>query len=186
MRTFQSMADLTKWQLGYGLGLALYRVDDRVFVGHDGAHAGFLAHVSALPAAKTGAAVLTNGGAGVTISALGVALSKAVADFYPAVPPEWKPGEEPPEELRGVLGAWWTEGHQLVFSFRNGKLESVFPEARLDLGRSVYEREAEDVYRVASGYERGELLRILRDGDGTPTKMYFATYPVTRSPETFG
>jgi CubicO group peptidase (beta-lactamase class C family) len=186
MRTFQSMVDLTKWQLGYGLGFALYRVDDRVFVGHDGAHAGFLAHVSALPAAKTGAAVLTNGGAGVTISALGVALSKAVADVYPAIPPEWKPGEEPPQELAGVLGAWWTEGHQLVFSYRNGKLESVFPEARLDLGRSVYERESEDVYRVASGYERGELLRILRDDDGTPTKMYFATYPVTRTPETFG
>jgi CubicO group peptidase (beta-lactamase class C family) len=186
MRTFQSMVDLTKWQLGYGLGFALYRVDDRVFVGHDGAHAGFLAHMSALPAAKTGAAVLTNGGAGVTISALGVALSKAVADFYPAVPLEWKPGEEAPDELKGVLGAWWTEGHQLVFSFRNGKLESVFPEARLDLGRSVYERESDDVYRVASGYERGELLRILRDDDGTPTKMYFATYPVTRSPETFG
>jgi hypothetical protein len=62
----------------------------------------------------------------------------------------------------------------------------VFPEARLDLGRSVYERESDDIYRVASGYERGELLRILRDDDGTPTKMYFATYPVTRAPETFG
>jgi CubicO group peptidase (beta-lactamase class C family) len=186
MRTFQSMVDLTQWRLGYGLGFALYRVDDRVFVGHDGAHAGFLAHVSALPAAKTGAAVLTNAGAGVTISALGVLLSKAVADFYPAVPNAWKPGEDAPDELKDVLGVWWSEGHQMVFSFRNGKLESVFPEARLDLGRSVYEQESEDVFRVVSGYERGELLRILRDEEGTPTKMYFATYPVTRSPETLG
>jgi CubicO group peptidase (beta-lactamase class C family) len=186
MRTFQSMVDLTQWRLGYGLGFALYRVDDRVFVGHDGAHAGFLAHVSALPAARTGAAVLTNAGAGVTISALGVQLSKAVAEFYPAIPAEWKPGEESPDELKSVLGVWWTEGHQLVFSFRNGSLESVFPEARLDLGRSVYEREGPDLYRVASGYERGELLRIVRDEGGTATKMYFATYPVTRAPETFG
>ena len=186
MRAFQSMVDLSQWRLGYGLGFALYRLDDRVFAGHDGAHAGYLAHVSALPAAKTGAAVVTNSGAGVTISALGIQLSGAVANAFPAVPEEWKPGEPAPEELQGVLGVWWTEGHQLVFSYRNGTLESVFPEARLDLGRSVYRREGPDLYRVARGYERGELLRIVRDEDGTPTKMYFATYPVTRAPETFG
>ena len=74
----------------------------------------------------------------------------------------------------------------MVFSFHRGTLESVFPEARLDLGRSVYEREGEDRYRVASGYERGELLRIVRDADGVPVKLYFATYPVTREPSTFG
>jgi CubicO group peptidase (beta-lactamase class C family) len=186
MRTFQSMVDLNKWRLGYGLGFALYRVDDRVFAGHDGAHAGFLAHVSALPEAKTGAAVLTNSGAGVTISELGLRLSRAVADAYPPVPEEWRPGEGAPEELEGVLGRWWMEGHEVVFSFRNGKLESLIVDARLDLGRSVLEQEAPDVYRVTRGYERGELLRIVRDGTGEPVKLYFATYPVTRTPETFG
>jgi CubicO group peptidase (beta-lactamase class C family) len=186
MRAFQSMVDLSKWRLGYGLGFALYRVDDRVFAGHDGAHAGFLAHVDALPETKTGAAVLTNSGTGVTISELGLRLSRAVADAYPPVPEEWRPGEAAPEELDGVLGRWWSEGHEVVFSFRNGKLESLFPEARLDLGRSVYEQEAPDVYRVVRGYERGELLRIVRGEAGEPVKLYFATYPVTRTPETFG
>lgn len=186
MSTFQSMVDLTKWRLGYGLGFALYRDGDDVFVGHDGAHAGFLAHVSALPSKRTGAAVLTNEGAGVTISALGIRLSRAVAAAYGPVPEEWRPGEAPPPELEGVLGQWWSEGHPMVFSFHRGTLESVFPEARLDLGRSVYEREGEDRYRVASGYERGELLRIVRDADGVPVKLYFATYPVTREPSTFG
>jgi CubicO group peptidase (beta-lactamase class C family) len=185
MRTFQSMVDLNKWRLGYGLGFALYRVDDRVFAGHDGAHAGFLAHVSALPATKTGAAVLTNSGAGVTISELGLQLSRAVADVYPPTPEEWRPGEGAPEELEGVLGRWWSEGHEVVFSFRSGKLESLFVDSRLDLGRSVYEQEAPDVYRVAHGYERGELLRIVRNDAGEPVKLYFATYPVTRTSETF-
>jgi CubicO group peptidase (beta-lactamase class C family) len=186
MRTFQSMVDLTKWRLGYGLGFALYRVDDRVFAGHDGAHAGFLGHVDTLPEAKTGAAVLTNSGAGVTISELGLELSRAVADAFPPMPDEWRPGEGAPDELAGVLGRWWSEGHEVVFSFRNGKLESRFVDARLDLGRSVYEREGEDIYRVVRGYERGELLRIVRDETGEPVKLYFATYPVTRTPETFG
>ena len=186
MSTFQSMVDLTKWRLGYGLGFALYRDGDDVFVGHDGAHAGYLAHVSALPAKRTGAAVLTNEGAGVTISALGIQLSRAVAAAYRPVREEWRPGEAPPPELEGLLGQWWSEGHPLVFSYRGGKLESVFPEARLDLGRSVYEREGDDLYRVASGYERGELLRIVRDAEGVPEKLYFATYPVTREPKTLG
>jgi CubicO group peptidase (beta-lactamase class C family) len=186
MRTFQSMVDLTKWRLGYGLGFALYRLDDDLFVGHDGAHAGFLGHVSALPSKRTGAAVLTNEGAGVTISALGLQLSKAVADAYPVVMKEWRPGEAPPPELEGLLGTWWSEGHPIVFAFKGGKLESVFPEARLDLGRSVYEQEGTDVYRVVKGYERGELLRIVRDEHGVPVKLYFATYPVSREPQTFG
>ena len=186
MRTFHSMVDLTRWRLGYGLGFALYRVEDRIFVGHDGAHAGFLAHVSALPETKTGAAVLTNSGAGVTISELGLQLSRAVADAYPSIPAEWRPGDGAPEELEGVLGRWWSEGHELVFSFRNGRLESLFVDARLDLGRSVFDQEGPDLYRVARGHERGELLRIVRDEAGQPVKLYFATYPVTRTPETFG
>jgi hypothetical protein len=49
----------------------------------------------------------------------------------------------------------------------------------------VYEQEGEDLYRVARGYERGELLRITRDEHGVPVKLYFATYPVTREPSTF-
>ncbi len=186
MRSFQSMVDLTKWRLGYGLGFALYRVEDDLFVGHDGAHAGYLAHVSALPPKRTGAAVLTNEGAGVTISELGIKLSRAVADAYPPTTEEWRPGDGPPPELEGVLGPWWMEGHQVVFSFRQGKLESMFPEARLDLGRSVYEPEGEDLYRVAQGYERGELLRIVKDESGVPVKLYLATYPLTREPQTFG
>ncbi len=101
MRTFQSMVDLTKWRLGYGLGFALYRVEDDVFVGHDGAHAGFLAHVSCLPSKRTGAAVLTNDGAGVTISALGIQLSRAVAEAFPPAVDEWRPGEGAAARARG-------------------------------------------------------------------------------------
>jgi CubicO group peptidase (beta-lactamase class C family) len=186
MSVFQSMVDLTKWRLGYGIGFALYRDGDDVYVGHDGAHAGYLAHVSAMPSKRTGAAVLTNEGAGVTISALGIQLSRAVAAAYPPIREVWRPGEAPPPEVEGMLGQWWAEGHPVVFSWRDGKLESVYPEARLDLGRSVYEPEGEDLYRVVHGYERGELLRVVRDAAGVPVKLYFATYPVTREPETMG
>jgi CubicO group peptidase (beta-lactamase class C family) len=42
--------------------------------------------------------------------------------------------------------------------------------------------EADDRWRVAEGCELGELLRVVRDADGRPVKLYLATYPVTRAP----
>ena len=36
------------------------------------------------------------------------------------------------------------------------------------------------------GRERGELLRVVRDADGTPVRLYWATYPFTRRPQVFG
>ena len=51
---------------------------------------------------------------------------------------------------------------------------------------SVFEPEAPDRFRVAEGRERGELLRVVRDDAARPVKLYWATSPVTREPETFG
>jgi hypothetical protein len=39
---------------------------------------------------------------------------------------------------------------------------------------------------VAEGRERGELLRVIRDEAGVPVKLYWATYPFTRTPQVFG
>ena len=43
MARVQTMVDEERWTLGWGLGLELYRRDERVFVGHGGAMPGFLA-----------------------------------------------------------------------------------------------------------------------------------------------
>jgi CubicO group peptidase (beta-lactamase class C family) len=43
-----------------------------------------------------------------------------------------------------------------------------------------------DRWRVVSGREQGEVLRVVRDTDGTPTRLYWATYPLTRDPLPFG
>ena len=49
----------------------------------------------------------------------------------------------------------------------------------------MFEQDGVDRYRTVSGSERGELLSIVRDEDGGVTKLYWATYPFTRTPETF-
>jgi hypothetical protein len=49
-----------------------------------------------------------------------------------------------------------------------------------------FRREEADRYRAVTGLERGEQLRIVRGDDGAVSRMYFATYPFTRTPATFG
>jgi hypothetical protein len=41
-------------------------------------------------------------------------------------------------------------------------------------------------FRVVSGRETGEVLRVVRHPDGRLDKLYWATYPVTRDPRAFG
>jgi len=50
----------------------------------------------------------------------------------------------------------------------------------------VFEPEGDDRFRVVSGRERGETLRVVRDESGEVTRLYWATYPFTRTPEVFG
>lgn len=41
-------------------------------------------------------------------------------------------------------------------------------------------------FRAVSGRQRGELLRVVRDGEDRVVKLYLATYPFTRTPQTYG
>jgi hypothetical protein len=50
----------------------------------------------------------------------------------------------------------------------------------------VFEPDGEDRFRTVSGRERGERLRVVRDQDGAVAKLYWATYPFTRSPQITG
>ena len=65
-----------------------------------------------------------------------------------------------------------------------GKLPWQLPRSLLPPG--VFERVGADLYRTVSGRERGELLRLVRDESGAVVKLYWATYPFTRQPQTFG
>jgi CubicO group peptidase (beta-lactamase class C family) len=182
MHRFQAMADLEQWTLGFGLGLMLWRRDDRVFAGHAGAHAGFLAHLVWDRESRTVAAVATNSGAGVAIDQLGLDVLTAALDAEPREPDPWTPAEQLPPELEGVLGRWWSEGNEFVFRFRDGRLEAIGEGGRVP---AVFEREGEDVYRGVGGRERGERLVIERGDDGVPVRLLWSSYPFTRAPSAF-
>jgi CubicO group peptidase (beta-lactamase class C family) len=186
MRAFQGMIDQESWTIGYGLGLMLYRHGDRVLFGHDGGMPGFLARLAYSEKEQVGAVALVASSAGAVYGPLALDLAAAAADEWPADPDVWKPGEEPPPDIAGVLGRWWTEGSEFVFSWRGGKLEARSAAATAKAPPATFEQLGPDLFRTASGRERGEPLRVVRDGSGEVVKLYWATYPCTRTPELFG
>jgi hypothetical protein len=162
------------------------REEDRVFVGHTGSMPGFLAGLAVEPKRRSGAIVLVNTTAGLKAEELVRKLATKVADAYPPEPEPWQPSVEVPAELEPLLGRWWSEGDEIVIRYRNGRLEAREAAAPPESPPSVFAPDGDDRYRGISGPEEGELLEIVRDGDGKVVKVYWATYPLTRTPQTFG
>jgi CubicO group peptidase (beta-lactamase class C family) len=182
----QVMHDLDGWKLGWGLGLMLHRRGERVLVGHDGAMPGFLAGFAVRRPEKVGAVVLANTSSGADPGGLAVDLVLSVVDDDPDLPDAWRPGARAPASIADLLGVWWSEGTEFVFSASEGHLEARPAAAPRSSPPSVFAAEGPDLFRVISGRETGERLRVVRRPDGSPEKLYWATYPVTRDPRPFG
>jgi CubicO group peptidase (beta-lactamase class C family) len=185
MRTVQAMMETERWLMGWGLGLSLERRGERVWAGHGGAMPGFLAALAFRPQESISVAVLTNSGARAYPDDVALDLADKELELEPQPPEEWRPSP-PPAEVVPLLGVWWSEGYSFTFAWRVGRLE-----ARLDVAPSwrppsVFEELEPDRWRTASGRERGELLRVVRDGSGAVERLNWAGYPFTRTPEAFG
>ena len=113
-------------------------------------------------------------------------LVETTIDTAPPVPSAWSPDDGAPDEIAAILGRWWTEGYELIVSWQDGALRSELVGASAWNRHSTFARDGDDRWRCVEGRERGELLRVVRDEQGTPVRLYFATYPCTREPSTFG
>jgi hypothetical protein len=74
----------------------------------------------------------------------------------------------------------------MILSLRGGRFQAELLGGPPGRNISTFEPDGVDRWRVVKGRERGELLRAVRDDAGAVTKLYFATYPLTRAPSTFG
>lgn len=173
-----------RWQEAWGLGLGLTRDGERILAGHAGGMPGHLSGFTYSRKDGICAAALANAGA--DMQALAVRLAVAAIDALPAEPEPWRPAGPPPPEVAGILGRWWSEGRESIFSFRDGRLQARLAHDRPEDEPSVFEPDGPDRFRVVSGRERGELLRAVRDDAGEVVKLYWATYPFHREPFTFG
>jgi CubicO group peptidase (beta-lactamase class C family) len=211
MRWPLTVTDETAWSVGVGLGLRLApqgRVGDRVVhVGHTGAMPGFLAAAFGRPrhagwggfrhaAASAGGAdtpgamgcaVLASSGTADGVEELAHELLNTAVEADPADIQPWTPGDQVPAVYRSVLGRWWGEGFEYVFSWRDGALQARGAQAPAGSAPAVFQPfpDDPDVLRGVSGREVGELLRLTRNPDGTVFRMHWATYRFTRAQETF-
>ena len=183
MATFHALADPERWSLGWGLGLMLVRRDERILAGHTGGTVGFVSGLFVLRDARIGAVALMNSSAARDPVLLVSDLAVEVAERWPADPDEWRPRDPAPPELESLLGTWWAEGSPVTLRFANGRLELAEPEGRF---AAIFEPDGDDRFRVVSGAEHGELLRVVRDEHGAAVKLYWATYPMFRTPGPFG
>jgi hypothetical protein len=174
----QTMLDPDDWTVGRGLGLELIVRDGLVFGGHSGAMAGFLAGLFVNRQSATGAAVLTNAGTRADPRETALALAALTLELWPPAIEPWRPEAEPPQEVAAILGRWWSEGNEFVFSWRDGKLTATVPGAPPRVRPSVFEPLADGGYRVVSGRERGERLRV--EGG----RLVWAGYLFTRDQRT--
>jgi CubicO group peptidase (beta-lactamase class C family) len=181
------------WHSGFGLGLMLYPQGRRaVHIGHNGAMPGFLAGVygrrggEGAPAGF-GCAVLGSSGTADEINELVHELLRLAVELDPADIEPWAPAPPAPREYRSVLGVWWSEGSQFVFSWHDGALQSRIAGMPADTPPSIFQPlpSRPDVLRTISGRESGELLRLTRDDSGAVVRMHWATYRFTRGQEAF-
>jgi CubicO group peptidase (beta-lactamase class C family) len=181
MRTVQTIDDHVRWTGGYGLGLMLQRDGERILAGHGGSMPGFIAAMYASPPDKIGVAILTNSSS----AALGELAKKLVGgtvDQWPVPPEPWKVEEPPPDDVLPLLGIWFMEADAFTLRWKDGKVEGRFPDDPDWKPSAVFVRESDDRWRIESGWEQGEALRIERDAEGNVVRLALAGYPVTREP----
>jgi CubicO group peptidase (beta-lactamase class C family) len=181
MRTVQVLAEHQRWLAGYGLGLILQRDGERILAGHSGSMPGFIAFMFFSPAEKVVAAALTNESQA-AINELGLSLVRTTVEEWPVAPDPWRVGDPPPESVVPLLGVWFFEAAEMIFRWRDGKLEARFAQDADWEPSSVFEQEADDRWRTVSGPEHGEALRIERGTNGSVARMVWAGYPLTREP----
>ena len=142
---------------------------------------GFIARLAFSPKEKVVAAALTNESEADWASS-GSQLVRTTVDEWPVAPEPWRVGEPPPADVVSLLGIWFMEAAQLVFRWREGRLEARFPEMADWEPSSVFERETDDRWRTVSGPEQGEALRIVARRTVRWSGWSGPGYPVTREP----
>jgi len=174
----QQMFDPTEWWLGWGLGLMLHNSEGTIYGGHGGAMAGHLAGVYIDRKTQTGAAAVTNSGTRGEMELFAISLAAKAKELWPEPIEPWRPEQEPPPEVRAILGRWWSEGNEFVFWWDNGVLRAKVVGTKPGRGETTFDRDG-DGWRASAGRERGERLRI--DGG----RLIWSGYAFTRAQEPF-
>jgi len=181
----QVMIDQKSWTQGWGLGLTLDRRHAKVLSGHTGAMPGFLASMTLDRESRTVVVALANITRGIRVGQLTIEIFEELDRIAPNVvvtdPVHASEGTSCPTKVVGILGRWWSESEETVFTWCGGALHAHLAEAA---GSAVtrFDRIAVDEYRAVEGRAKGERLFVRRDSAGVVQALEWATYPYGREP----
>jgi CubicO group peptidase (beta-lactamase class C family) len=176
------ITDPESWTGGYGLGPQLFRVGERVYVGHGGSMPGYVAHLAVHRRSRLGVIAFANayGLTGTTIKAVGLAALTAVLDAEPVTTEPWRPPAAPTGEAAELCGRWWWMGREYEMVADGDQLEMSCRTTPAEPWR--FRREGPDRWRGLTGDNAGEVLQVLREPDGTVTAVDIATFVFGRDP----
>jgi CubicO group peptidase (beta-lactamase class C family) len=177
------ISDLESWTAGHGLGLELWRVGERVFVGHAGSMPGYLAVLVVHRKSRTGVVLFANAYTlhGESIAALGRRMLTEVLDREPPRPRAWRPQPAPPAALAPLCGRWWWMGREFGITWLADSGQLVVASVT-EPWRTPWRfaQDGADRWRGRSGMNDGEFLTVRRDTDGRVSALDIATMVLTR------
>ena len=186
------------WTGAHGLGLQVWNLAGRRYVGHGGSMPGFLAGLRveqdtgtgagtgtgtdwAVPdgGGGDGAVLLTNATAGLGQEIISDLLA-ILAERCPRRPAPWAPRGVAPEVLE-LTGTWfWGPAPLTLRAFPGGGLELA---PYVGIGRaSRFVADGPGQWRGLDAYYAGERLRVVRHHDGSPSHLDLASFILTRTP----
>jgi CubicO group peptidase (beta-lactamase class C family) len=182
MCTPVAISDLESWTGGHGLGPQLYRVGERVYVGHGGSMPGYVSHFSVHRRSRTGVIAFANayGLTGSSIRKVGLEALTAVLDAEPPAPQPWRPATAPTGAAAELCGRWWWMGRE--YDVHTDGAELVVSGVSMSIEPWRFTREGPDRWRGRTGENTGEILAVLRDPDGAVTGLDIATFVFSRDP----
>jgi hypothetical protein len=147
---------------------------------------GFLAGLALGRSSRTVVGAFTNVTRGVDVGALATeVLESVLPELVGEAPGSAAPiacvPQPCPASWTAVLGRWWCEAEETVFTWQDGALRAHLSDRPNDAS-TVFTREDDDLYRATAGRLKGERLSIIREPDGRVPRLEWATYPYTRSP----
>ncbi|MFG2284740.1 serine hydrolase domain-containing protein [Streptomyces sp. NPDC048595] len=182
MRTPAVPPEGNAWEAGYGLGLQLVRREGRTLVGHTGSMPGFLAALWADVDEDVAGIVLANCTSGPAVGAIAADLTGIVVEYEPRIPEPWRPLPGPPgPELLALTGLWYwgANPHTLRLLAEHGLELAPLSQA----GRSSrFRAETDGTWTGLDGYYAGEILRVVRDPEGSVSHLDLGTFVFTRGP----
>lgn len=167
------------WTGAYGLGVQLWNVGGRRFVGHGGSMPGFVAVLRVDAQTGDGIVAFTNSTAGFA-GTFASELMTDLAEAEPRTPTPWHVRSEASSSL-DVVGPWYWG--PMRFELRSDADEVLHLTPTGEGWRASRFRPADDGAWVGlDGYYAGEPLRVVRHEDGSVSHLDLASFRFTRTP----